>query len=77
MTHFLELLHKVHGISLPHETFRLWAHEENHVKRKHRKRKKAHPLRTRMARPGAMIQMDGSHHDWFGNRNKVVLIACI
>ena len=77
MTHFLEQLQMAHGISVPHETFRLWAHEENHVKRKHRKRKKAHPLRTRMTRPGTMVQMDGSHHDWFGNNIKPVLIGCI
>lgn len=77
MTHFLEELLKCYGLSVPYETFRLWAHEANHVKRKHRKRKKAHPLRTRMARPGAMLQMDGSHHNWFGNSIKPVLIGCI
>lgn len=77
MTHFLEELLKSHGLSVAYETFRLWAHESNHVKRKHRKRKKPHPLRTRMARAGAMVQMDGSHHDWFGNSIKPVLIGCI
>lgn len=77
MTHFLELLKKDHGCCLPYETFRLWAHSVNHVKRKHRKRKKAHPLRTRLARIGMMIQMDGSHHDWFGTGFKSVLIGCI
>ena len=77
MTHFLEFLQKDHGVAIPHETFRLWAHEVNHVKRKHRKRKKAHPLRTRMSRAGSMVQMDGSHHDWFGNAIKPVLIGCI
>lgn len=77
MTHFLEELLKSHNLCVPRETFRLWAHEANHVKRKHRKRKKAHPLRTRMARAGAMLQMDGSHHDWFGNSIKPVLIGCI
>ena len=77
MTHFLELLKKDHGYDIPYETFRSWAHEINHVKRKHRKRKKAHPLRTRLARVGMMIQMDGSHHDWFGTGFKSVLIGCI
>lgn len=77
MTHFLEHLQRDHAISIPRETFRLWAHEENHVKRKHRKRKKAHPLRTRIPRMGAMVQMDGSHHDWFGNAIKPVLVGCI
>lgn len=77
MTHFLEVLKKEHGHCIPYETFRLWAHEVNHVKRKHRKRKKAHPLRVRLVRPGMMIQMDGSHHDWFGTGFKSVLIGCI
>lgn len=77
MTHFLEELEKNHNIKVAYETFRLWAHEENHVKRKHRKRKKPHPLRARMPKQGTLIQMDGSHHDWFGNSIKPVLIGCI
>lgn len=77
MTHFLELLKKDHGYNIPYETFRLWAHSVDHVKRKHRKRKKPHPLRTRLARYGMMLQMDGSHHDWFGTGFKSVLIGCI
>ncbi len=77
MTHFLEEIKKDHGIIVAYETFRAWAHEINHVKRKHRKRKKAHPLRTRMPRFGFMLQMDGSHHDWLGNGIKPVLIGCI
>lgn len=77
MSHFLEQLEKDHNIKIPYETFRAWAHEVNHVKRKHRKRKKPHPMRTRMARMGTMVQMDGSHHDWFGNGIKPVLIGCI
>ena len=77
MTHFLEILKKNHGHHIPYETFRLWAHSVNHVKRKHRQRKKAHPLRTRLARAGMMIQMDGSHHSWLGKGSKNVLIGCI
>lgn len=77
MVHFLEELKKEHHIEVAYETFRLWAHESGHVKRKHTKRKKRHSLRPRMPRSGMMIQMDGSHHDWFGNNIKPVLVGCI
>ncbi|MBC7467465.1 MAG: ISNCY family transposase [Bdellovibrio sp.] len=77
MTHFLEQIKIDHGQTVPSETFRLWAHEVDHVKRKHRKRKKSHPLQNRMLRVGMMIQMDGSDHDWFGIGLKPVLIGCI
>lgn len=77
MTHFLEQIKVDHGLIVPYETFRLWAHEVSHVKRKHRKRKKPHPLRNRMLRVGMMLQMDGSDHDWFGTGLKSVLIGCI
>jgi hypothetical protein len=67
-----------HQIELNHETTRRWAHQVNHVKRAHkRKKKKPHPLRDRMPSEGMLLQMDGSSHDWLGNGIRPSLIGNI
>lgn len=78
LIHALEKINKQHGLAVSYETFRTWAHEINLVKRRHKKSKpRIHKTRPRMPQSGMMLQLDGSHHDWFNNGIKPVLIANI
>lgn len=77
MTHCLEKLKDDHNITLDREVFRIWCHEINLVKRAHKRRSsRVRRRRERMARPGVMLQMDGSPHQWFGGKESC-LIATI
>jgi Helix-turn-helix domain len=62
-----EKLLDVHKIKLSDETRRLWLSEGSipYEKRKGRKHRK---WRERKPHFGEMVQMDGSHHDWFEGR---------
>lgn len=51
------------------ETLRLWLIQEGLWKKK-RKRKKHRSWRERKEHLGELIQMDGSHHDWFEGRGE-------
>ena len=53
------------GLVVDHETLRRWLLEEGDWK-KRRKRKIHRSRRARRARFGELVQMDGSHHAWFG-----------
>ena len=66
-----------HGISLSRETVRRLMIEEGLWKPK--KRRERHRMRREpRARFGDLVQMDGSHHDWFEGRGaRPVLIAMI
>lgn len=75
MTHLHERLQE-DGFEIGRETLRKWCHELKMVKRAKRRRSSARFYRDRMPQRGLMIQMDGSHHEWFG-RKKSVLIAAI
>ena len=67
ITHFREKLTQEHGVNLSHDTLLRWAHEKHLVKRAHHiRRPKLHRTRRRMPRAGMLLQMDGSHHRWFG-----------
>ena len=67
ITHFKEKLSSEHGINISHDILLRWGHEKHLVKRAHhRKRSKLHRTRVRMPRAGMLLQMDGSHHRWFG-----------
>lgn len=72
-----EKLAEHHGITLSDETLRLWlrAHGIEHFRR----RKRPHRAwRARKAHVGEMVQLDGSHHDWFEGRGpRCVLMAYI
>ena len=66
-THASEKLLKLHKIKVSDETLRVWFQEEaipykGRTKRPHRQ------LRPRKEYRGEMVQMDGSHHDWFEGR---------
>jgi len=71
LTHFIEILEKEHQLEVVHETLRIWAHNEGLVKRakKSKRRSKARKRRKRMPAAGMMLQMDGSHHHWFGPKH--------
>jgi transposase len=76
-TLFSEKLHEREGITVSRETVRTWLVEAGHWK-KHRKRKAHRQWRERKDHYGEMLQMDGSHHDWFEGRGpQCVLMAYI
>ena len=66
-----------HGITISDETLRRWlrAHGVEHFTR----RKRPHRAwRERKAHVGELLQLDGSHHDWFEGRGpRCVLMAYI
>lgn len=76
-TLFSEELLKSHQILVNHETIRKWLRAEAittsmRKKRAHRKR------RERRSCFGALLQFDGSHHDWFEGRGaECCLINCV
>jgi len=66
-----EKLTERHGLTLSDETLRRWlrARGISHFMR----RKRPHRAwRERKAQVGELVQLDGSHHDWFEGR----LVAC-
>jgi len=72
-----EKLFEIHKIKLSDETLRLWLLKEN-LWQPRRKRKKHRQWRERKHHSGEMIQMDGSHHQWFEARGeKCVLMGYI
>ena len=65
------------GLSVDHETLRRWLIAQG--TRKVRRRGQQHRAwRERKACFGMMVQLDGSHHDWFeGRRAKAVLMVMV
>jgi len=74
--HAREFLEKYDGIKVSRETLRRICHKLKCVKQKHKRRPKARHKRDRMRSEGLMLQMDGSHHKWFGSI-ETCLIATI
>jgi transposase len=65
------------GLEIDHETLRRWLMAEG-LWKKHKRRKKHRQRRQRRAQRGELVQMDGSHHDWFeGRREWAVLMVLI
>jgi len=54
------------GLEVDHETLRRWLLEDGDWQ-KQRKRKIHRTRRQRRSHFGELVQMDGSHHDWFGS----------
>ena len=72
-----EKLHELDAIELSKETVRKWLIEAGHWQ-KARKTRTHRQWRERKSHCGEMLQMDGSHHDWFeGRRAKCVLMGYI
>lgn len=64
------------GIDIKRETFRSWCHEIGMVKKAKKRRSRPRNKRERMSQPGLFLQMDGSFHHWFGDR-ETYLVAII
>lgn len=73
-----EKLTERHQINVNKETLRQWMIEWDLWKAKRHKKVKTHQSRTRRACFGELIQIDGSHHDWFeGRASKCCLLVFI
>lgn len=70
LAHATETLFEVHGITMSSETLRLWL-KEAEIPYKKRRAKKYRERRERKAHFGEMVQIDGSHHDWFEGRGPI------
>jgi hypothetical protein len=79
-SHALEWIHKNESIPLEsricYETFRVICRKSGVGKTKVRKPSKARIQRERAASQGAVLQMDGSPHEWHGS-SKCTLVAII
>jgi transposase len=76
-TLFTEKLKEREGIAVSRETVRTWLVEDG-LWKKHRRRKTHRQWRERKDHIGEMLQMDGSHHDWFEGRGpRCVLMGYI
>jgi transposase-like protein len=67
LVHATEKLSEVHGIAISDETLRLWLNEAA-IPYKKRRARKHRQRRERRACFGELVQIDGSHHDWFEGR---------
>ena len=73
-----EYLLSQHAQRISAETLRGWLIEAGWWKAKKRRVLRQHSPRERRARRGELVQIDGSHHDWFeGRADKCCLIAFI
>jgi transposase len=68
-----EKLFEIDKIKINDETLRLWLIEKN-IPYKQRKKRPHRQWRQRKDYFGEMIQMDGSHHDWFEGRGPVCVL---
>jgi len=76
-THASEKLLAKHGITVSDETLRGWFQEEK-VPYRSRKKRPHRQWRLRKAFRGEMLQLDGSHHDWFeGRGSRCVLMGYV
>jgi hypothetical protein len=65
------------GLVVDHETLRRWLIADGQWQRQ-RRRQTHRQWRARRAHRGELVQMDGSHHDWFeGRRASAVLMVMI
>ena len=72
-----ECLAKEDGVKVSVTTLRRWLLQEGLLERR-RKRRLHRRRRTRHEHLGDLVQMDGSHHDWFeGRRGWAVLMVMI
>lgn len=73
-----EYLAATHGQAIGVETLRGWMIEAGLWQAKRRRKTRQHLSRPRRDRLGELVQIDGSHHDWFeGRAPKCCLIAFI
>jgi hypothetical protein len=70
ITHAAEQLTELHKITISRETLRLWLAAAD-IPYKKRKVRKHRQWRERKPHVGELVQIDGSHHDWFEGRGPV------
>ena len=63
-----EKLEEREGLKINRETLRMWMIENGLWKGRSRKKARIHQNRERRPRFGELVQIDGSHHDWFEGR---------
>ena len=68
-----EKLSEKHNLKVSDETLRLWLAKKGYWKIK-RNKKKHRQWRERKHNYGEMLQIDGSHHDWFEGRGPVCVL---
>ncbi len=74
--HLKEKLEEEIGMKLKYPTLYRWCKELNIIKNTHKKRRsKPRKYRNRMTQAGYMLQLDGSHHYWFGGRFLCLMAA--
>ena len=72
-----EYLRREDGLAVDHETLRRWLVAAG-LWQSRRRRQQHRQWRERKACLGQMVQLDGSHHDWFeGRRPKAVLMVMV
>lgn len=73
-----EYLAQRHGLMVDHETLRRWLIASGFWRVRHDKSRRHRRWRQRKAYRGELVQMDGSHHDWFEQRRgKCVLMVMV
>lgn len=73
-----EYLQREHGFGFSVETLRAWMIQAGLWQAKKRRTQRVHSPRARRPCVGELVQIDGSHHDWFeGRSGKCCLIAFI
>lgn len=76
MCHLQEKLEEEFGRKLVYSTLHRWCTELGMIKNTHKKRRsKPRKHRNRMSQSGYMLQLDGSHHYWFGGRFLCLMAA--
>lgn len=75
MLHALEKVNQDLDCDLRREVFRRWCHELGIVKRGRKRRSKPRKYRSRTKQIGILVQMDGSHHKWFGGIESCLVAA--
>lgn len=74
--HLKEKLEEELGMKLKYPTLYRWCKDLNLIKNTHKKRRsKPRKYRNRMTQAGYMLQLDGSHHHWFGGRFLCLMAA--
>ena len=76
--HLTDVLAEEHRLALSRSTVRRIRREVGLPSPKKRRAPRHRSRRERRPRPGMLVQMDGSHHDWLDDRGpRLVLIAAI
>lgn len=74
--HMKEKLEEDLGSKIKYHTLYRWCKDINLIKNTHKKRRsKPRKHRNRMTQEGYMLQLDGSHHYWFGGRMLCLMAA--